>query len=403
MAFRKARSTRDLLSYLTLAWSSSHRNFGETFVVALDISKAFDRVWHKALLAKLSAYGFTPSFCKLISSFLSNDFISVVVDSATSASFPASSGVPQGSVLPPTLFLLFINDLLHASASDVLSFADDSTLHKSSSFQCQPSSNARSQSHLAMSSTINSDLQSISEWGTHNLVKFNNSKTQLFTISLSNTPSNFPVIFENNEIPPLNSVNILGLQISSSLSWRDHIIQIAKSASTKLGVLFRCKQYFNSAQLFILFNGFIHPCLEYCSHIWGSSPYTSLPDRVESKAIRLIGDPSLTSALDPLSLRRKVASLSLFYRYYFGHCSELATCIPLPMACPRSTRQASFAHSYCVELSNARINRFSDGFFPSTSRLWNSLPSSVFPASFNLPSFKRQVCHHLRQFFPTPG
>ena len=65
-----------------------------------------------------------------------------------------------------------------------------------------------------------------------------------------------------------------------------------------------------------------------------------------------------------------VASLSLFYRYYFGHCSdELAACIPPPMARPRSTRQATFAHNYCVELSNARINRFSDGFFPSTSHL----------------------------------
>ena len=134
-------------------------------------------VWHKALLAKLPAYGFTPSFCKLISSFLSNHFTSVFVDGATSASFPVSSGVPQGSVLSLTLLLLFINDLLHATASDIHSFADDSSLHKPSSFQCQPSSNARSQSRLAMSSTINSDLQSISKWGTHNLVKFNTSKT----------------------------------------------------------------------------------------------------------------------------------------------------------------------------------------------------------------------------------
>ena len=133
-----------------------------------------------------------------------------LVDGATKASFPVSSGVPQGFVLSPTLFLLFINDLLHASTSDVHSFANDSTLHKSSSFQCQPSSNALSQSRLAVFSTINSDLRSISEWGTRNLVKFNTSKTQLLTISLSNTASNYPIIFDDSEIPPLNSITILG-------------------------------------------------------------------------------------------------------------------------------------------------------------------------------------------------
>ena len=243
----------------------------------------------------------------------------------------------------------------------------------------------------------NLDLQSISEWENHNLVKCNTSKTQLLTIALSSMPYIYPIVFEDSEIPSLNSLNILGLQISSGLSWRDDIVQIAKSALKKLGVLFWCKQYFNSTQLFKMYHGFICPCLDYCSLMWGSSPYSSLLDRLESKAISLIGDLSLTSTLDSLSLCRKVASLSLFYRYCFGHCSdELAAFIPPPVAQPRSTRQASFAHNYCVELSNAIINRFSDGFFPSASCLWNSLPSSIFLASFNLPSFKRKVYHHLR-------
>ena len=104
----------------------------------------------------------------------------------------------------------------------------------------------------------------------------------------------------------------------------------------------------------------------------------------------------MTLTLDSLSLCHKVASLYLFYLYHFGHCSdELAACIPPPMARPHSKWQASFAHNYCVELSNGRISQFSDGFFPSTCRLWKSLPSSVFLAPFNLPSFKRQVYHHL--------
>ena len=239
-------------------------------------------------------------------------------------------------------------------------------------------------------------MQSISELVIRNLVIFNTFKTQLLIISLSNN-FNYPILFEDNTILPLDSINILGVQISSSLSWGDHIVQFAKSASKKLGILFRCKQYSNSAQLFKLYTGFIRPCLGYCSHIWGTSPFISLLNSVESKAIRLIGDFSLISTLDPLSLCRKVASLSLFYRYSFGHCSDkLATCIPPPNAWPHSTCQASFAQNYWVDLSNERINQFSDGFFPSTSCLWNSLPSSVLPGSFNLPSFKRQVYHHFR-------
>ena len=98
----------------------------------------------------------------------------------------------------------------------------------------QPSSNARSQSSLAMSSTTNSDLQIISEWETRNVVKFNTSKTQLLIISLSSSLSNYLIIFEGSEIPLLNSVNNLEHQISSSLCWRDHIVQIAKSGGSLL-------------------------------------------------------------------------------------------------------------------------------------------------------------------------
>ena len=129
----------------------------------------------------------------------------------------------------------------------------------------------------------------------------------------------------------------------------------------------------------------------------GASPYTRLLDRVESKAIRLIGDASVTSSLDSLSLRRKVASLSLFYRYYFGHCSEeLAGCVPPPLARPRNTRRATFAHRFSVEMCNPRVDRYSDCFFYSTSLLWNSLPDSVFPTTYNLSLFKRQIYRHLR-------
>merc|ERR1712002_914720 len=104
-----------------------------------------------------------------------------------------------------------------------------------------------------------------------------------------------------------------------------------------------------------------------------------------------------TSSLDSLSLRRKVASLSLFYRYYFGRCSlQLASCIPPPLERPRNTRQSANAHRSSVSIANSRVDSFDNCFFPSTSKLWNSLHKSVFPNSYNLSSFKRHVYHHLR-------
>ena len=396
--FRKARSTGDLLSYLTHIWSSSLRDFGESFVVALDISKAFDRVWHKALLAKLPAYGFTSSLVNLVSSFLSDRSISVVVDGTTSSTFSISSGVPQGSVLSPILFLLFINDLFGSTAVSSHSYADDTTCHSSSKFKNPPSSEARSASRIAMSHSINVGLQDVSAWGRQNLVKFNASKTCFIPISLSRFSSDYSIMFDDTEIEPLSSINILGLNVNDKLSWRSHIEGLAKSASRKLGVLFRCRSFFSSSELLKLYVGLIRPCMEYCSHVWGGSPYVRILDRVEAKAFRLINDASSTSQLDSLSLRRRVASLTIFYKYYFGNCSEeIKSIMPPPLPRPRNTRQTSVSHNFCVRLDNARIDAFNQSFIPLTSRAWNNLPSSVFPASFNINLFKRRVCHHLRE------
>ena len=137
--FHKARSTGDILSYITNVWASSLRDFGESFVVGFAISKAFDRVWNWGLISKLPSFGFPPSLCSLISSFLSDRSISVIVDGSTSTPFPINSGVPQGSVLSPTFFLLFINDLLSSTNNPIHSYVDDSTLHSSMSFPSAPS------------------------------------------------------------------------------------------------------------------------------------------------------------------------------------------------------------------------------------------------------------------------
>ncbi len=136
--FSKGRSTGDLLAFLTESWLSSLSRFGESFAVALDISKAFDRVWHKALLSKLPSYGFYYALCSFLSSFLSGRSIGAVVEGHCSTSKSINSGVPQGSVLSPTPFLLFIIDFLSLTNCSIHSYADDTTLNYSTSFDRHP-------------------------------------------------------------------------------------------------------------------------------------------------------------------------------------------------------------------------------------------------------------------------
>ena len=119
-SFRQHRSTGDILAYVTHIWNKTLETGNETLAVALDISKAFNMVWHKNLLAKLTSVGLTPKLCKLFESFLSDLGIKVVIDGISSSSFHTNAGLPRGSVISPTLFLIYINDLLNLPSNQCL-------------------------------------------------------------------------------------------------------------------------------------------------------------------------------------------------------------------------------------------------------------------------------------------
>ena len=160
-------------------------------------------------------------------------------------------------------------------------------------------------------------------------------------------------------------------------------------------MLNRLRAFFSPAQLLALYKGAVRPCMEYSSHVWGGSTHTALLEKIESKAFRLINCHPLTSSLQSLPTRRNIAALSLFYRYYHGQCSrELSECIPPPLRRVGGTRLSANSHSFSVQLSNPRINKFSQSYFYYASQLWNSLPSSVFPFSYDLNCFKRRVSGH---------
>ena len=182
--FRKARSTGDLLAYAVHVWSSALESSGESRVISLDNSKAFDRFWHKGLLAKLPMFGLNQTLINWIGCFLSDRSIAVRVDCFLSNLQSIHAGVHQGSLISPLLFILFINDLLTSTSSSIHSFADQTFLISSFSFNPNEHASIDIQLHRNTSpSLLSNDVTVIENCGKDNLASFNQSKTKQAVIS----------------------------------------------------------------------------------------------------------------------------------------------------------------------------------------------------------------------------
>ena len=150
--FRSSQSTADLLTVVSDRIARAFNRSGPTQAVSLDISKAFDRVWHAGLLHKLTSYGISSQIFGLNSSFLDNRQLQMVLHGKSSQEYPLNAGVLQGSILGPTLFLLYINDLLDNVICNIAVYSDDTTLYS----KCDQASDLWQQFELA--SELESDL-----------------------------------------------------------------------------------------------------------------------------------------------------------------------------------------------------------------------------------------------------
>ena len=208
--FRSSRSPADLLTVVSDRIAKAFNRSGTTRAVALDISKAFDRVWHAFLLHKLKSYGISGQIFSLISSFLSNRQLRVVLDGKSSQGYPVNVGeVPQGSILGPTLFLLYINDLPDDVICDIAIYADDTTLYS----RCDRASDFWQQLELA--SELESDLRDTVDWGKKVIVDFNAGKTLLVSFDRSNNNGSIDVKIGGSILEEKSSFKMLGLTFSS--------------------------------------------------------------------------------------------------------------------------------------------------------------------------------------------
>ena len=296
---RSSRSTADLLTVVSDKMARAFNRSRTTRAVALDISKAFVRVWHAGLLHKLKS-------C-----------------------YPVNAGVSQDSILGPTLFLLYIIDLPDDVICDIAIYADDTTLYS----KCDQASDMWQQLELA--SELESDLRDTVDWGKKWLVDFNARKTQLVSFDRSNNTGANDVKMDGTVLEEKSSFKMLGLTFLSKLDWCSYIISITKTASKKIGVLIRSMKLSSPEAALYLYKSTIRPCMEYCCHVWAGAPscYFELLEKLQKRICRTVG-PSLAASLEPLAHRRNLASLSLFYRYNYGRCSsELAQLFPLLIDC----------------------------------------------------------------------
>ena len=384
--FRKARSCE---SQLILTVDDLARNIDagvQTDVILLDFAKAFDKVPHPHLLRKLEYYGLSGSLLKWIRNFLHGRTQRVVIDGESSNIAPVTSGVPQGSVLGPLLFLVYINDLPDciSNGTKVKLFADDTMVYRAI--------NSR-----ADAVQLQHDLDSLQEWERKWLMTFHPGKCQVLHITKRKKQEHHTYAIHGTDLKSAESAKYLGVEISSDLSFDKHIDNITKKGLKTLGFLRRnlpgrsCSRETKTT----CYNALVRPVMEYASCIWDphTNKATSKAEAVQRSAARYVMNnfsrrSSVTAMTDELKWktlehRRATSKVTMMYRI----CNKLID-IPDNQLVPLNTRTRGHTKRFFVPRSRTSLLR--DTFFPNTIRLWNGLPENVV-SSPSIDIFKTRV------------
>ena len=380
-SYRKNYGCVDALLSISNEIQTALDRGGECRLIQLDFSAAFDRVNHRALIHQLQCLGIGGSFLNICREFLSDRRQTVVVDGSVSSSVKIVSGVPQGSVLGPILFILYTSGLFTITENKFVGYADDSTLV---AVIPKPSDRPR------VEASILRDLQAVSRWCDEWCMTLNPSKTKSLVVSRSRTayPVHGSLSLDGAIVKESSVLEILGVKFDSKFLFEEHIRSIAKLAMSKVGLMRVARRVFDDVDVLRrCFFSFILPSLEYCSAVWSSAAgcHLSLLDRVVHCASRLCSD---VEDLVLLPVRRDVAGLCMFYKIYHNLSHPLNDVVFAPTRRLRHTRAAVLAHDFEVQLLRCRTAQFERCFVNSMGKLWNSLPGEVFDSGC-LDGFKR--------------
>ena len=366
----------------------------EVRVVFCDISKAFDRVWHRGLLHKLKDIGCSNDLIKWFKSYLTNRRQRVVLNGQASEWTYVKAGVPQGSILGPLLFLIYINDIVNELRASVRLFADDTSLY------------IVVENPTAAAITLNNDLNFITAWASDWLVDFNAAKTLSMLLTLKRfSPHHPPLYMNGTAITETSSHKHLGLTFSNNCSWNEHISNITATAWTRLNLLRALKFKIKRPALEKIYSSFIRPLIEYSDAVWDNATTDSKKqlEAVHNEAARIItGATKLCSisklladlGWETLQARRSKHKLVIFYKMLNGSAPEyLQTLVP-PLV--QNTTSHNLRNSNDFRNFRARTNLFYNSFLPSTIRAWNELADEIESAPL-VASFKFRLNRDLHK------
>ena len=374
----------------------------EIRVVFLDIKKAFDKVWHRGLLYKLSRCGIGGNLLIWFEDYLKNRMQRVIINGQASNWGTLNAGVPQGSVLGPLLFLLFINDISNVvNHCQIRLFADDTCLFievENTSSDAEDKEKERKRQIAA--NFIDEDLHRIQNWSNSWLVTFSPPKTKSLIISNKNDVDLNPKIHINGyEIDEVKHHKYLGLTFSYNLKWSEHINDISTKARKRLSLMTPLKFKLDRRSLEIMYTAFALPTMEYGNVVWGGTYENDLQklEKIHVDAMRLVTGATARSNINNLynetkwqsiSLRHSNAVAIMLFKIKHDFSPEYLRILLPPENTDRTTYQLRNREN--THIPAARLESFKRSFFPFSTRVWNDLPSDL-RNSRSLEEFKTKV------------